>query len=212
MNLWWVANLLENKDLIFPLEYRKKENGYFNVQFYRRRNGFSEKVHLSHSHIASRCKASNHWLSDSRAHALQQLLLSHCNSFPHPFIYASVHFSPDFKVDLKSQEKSRTVGERSKAKKESTLQYCPPGTPQEFTKSKANGIPLGSTLGNSFLGNANPAQRQSDVQPTLSIFLGDKLWRNAVKIQRGIFAFLFHYYYTKFHIFSRSVIIWKAWK
>lgn len=149
-------------------------------------------------------------MSDSRAHTLQPLLHSHCNSFPHPFTCASVHFSPDLKVDLKSQEKSRTVGERSKAKKESTLQYRPPGTPQEFTKSKANSIPLGSTMGNSFLGNANPAQRRSDVHPTLSLFVGDKLWRNAVKIRRGNSAFLFHYYYTKFHIFSRSVTVWKA--
>ena len=55
---------------------------------------------------ASNFKASNPWLFNSRALALQWLLHSPRNSFPRLFIYASLGFSPSLGVDLKARRKT----------------------------------------------------------------------------------------------------------
>ena len=55
---------------------------------------------------ASNFKASNPWLFNSRALALQWLLHSPRNSFPRLFIYASLGFSPSLGVDFKARRKT----------------------------------------------------------------------------------------------------------
>ena len=95
---------------------------------------------------ASNCKASNTWLFNSRALALQWLLHGPRNSFPCLFIYASLGFSPSLGVDWKPGEKqdnkrAHQGWERAYPIIQSTKHTT------GMTKSKAPGIPMGSHTG-----------------------------------------------------------------